>query len=149
MTDLLPTCCTCGDYFERTWRFMQLHKQYSITLKNKWHLSSGSPCRMINVTLFANKGLIHPFPSSEGLLGTGRVELPSVLCLISKRAYNDGIECTFRLVYWALTLISTVWPNTNAKKQSYEQWTECTSEKLQHKLLTLLGKAFICISSSY
>lgn len=149
MTDSLPICCTCGDYFKRTGRFMQLHKQHSITLKNKWHLSSGSRCWMINVTLFANKGLIHPFPSSQRLLGKGRVELSSVLCLISKHAYYDGIQCTFGPVRWALTSSAAAWPSTNAKEQSYEWCREGAPEKPQHRLLGFLGKAFIFISSNH
>lgn len=147
MTDPLPIRCTGGDYFKRTWRFMHLHK-HSITLKNKWHLSSGSRCQMINVTHFC-KQETDLFPSSYGLLGKDRVELSSVLCLVYKSADNDGIECTFGPVHWALTLSSTVWPSTSAKKQSYEQWTECVSEKLWQRLLRPPGKIFICISFSH
>lgn len=149
MTDSLPICCTYGDYFKRTGRFMQLHKQHSITLKNKWHLSSSSRCRMINVTLFANKGLIHPFLSSWRLLGKGRVELSSVLCLISKHAYYDGIQCTCGPVRWALTSSTSAWPSANAKEQSYEWGREGAPERPRHRWLGLLGKAFIFISSNH
>lgn len=145
MTDPLSIRCTGGDYFKRTQRFMQLHK-HSITLKNKWHLSSGSQCRMINVTHFCKQGT-DLFPSSHGLSGKGRVEFSSVLCLVCKSAYNDGFECSFGPVHWALTLSSTVWPSTSAKEQSYER-TECTSEKLWQRLLRQPGKVFICISFS-
>lgn len=146
ITYSLPICCACGDSVKKSRRFMLLYKQHRITLKNKWHLSDGSPCRMINAIVFSNKELIHPYLSSWGLLGNGKVELSSALCHRSKRSYYDGIGYTFEPVHhWALTFNSMVWLQTNTTEQNYEQWDESPIEKLAQAAETNWKRFRFCL----